>query len=240
MTDPNNPGVEEKQYNFKPFRVPKYQVKFENARQLSDIQGYQWYTPAALYLWGRFSETNLGEIVSRTDVKIFWYKFDKPVFQHFGPEWNHILWAASDEDWPKIVDGVLETVQFDIPQEALYQYGLQGLSILDPLHVDRERVVTTKTPEVPIKAFGVLSNKGQTAFVSTAKPVKGKLPGMSTSKPQPQHVKAAAMLFADKNITQDDAFEKYKIIMKRLDDAAHAVDSQQQYAEGLRRRKRGE
>jgi len=234
MSQPND-GVEDEFYKFKSFRVPKYQIKFEKAAKLSDIQGYVWYSPAALYLWGRFTETNLAEIISRTNIKIFWYKFDKPIFDHFGPEWNHLLWAASVEDWPKVVDAVLETVQFDIPLEILYQYALQEFSIIDPLSVDKARVVLATTPEVPIQAFAVLSNKGQTAFNTKAKAVRGKRPSMSTFKPQPVHQKAAKLLFAGENLTQDGAFQRYKSIMGRLADASYSVDANDKHQEFIRR-----
>lgn len=237
MTDPSNGGIEDKQYQFKPFRVPKYQIKFEKASKLSDIEGYVWFTPAALYAWGRFSETNLSEIVSRTDIKIFWYKFDKPIFSNFGPDWGHMLWAVTAESWTTFVDGVLETVQFDIPRQVLYQYALQVVSILDPLSVEKDRVVLSTTPEIQINAFAVLSNTGQLAFDSKVKPVKGKLPGMNTFKPDPVHVKAANMLFSDANITQDDAFQKYGDIMKRLNDAAYEVEAEQKYQESRRRKR---
>ena len=237
MTSPKKIRIDDKQYTFKPFRVPKYRIKFENAKRLSDIDGYLWYTPAALYLWGRFSETNLGEIVSRTDIKIFWYKFDKPIFQNFDVDWNHLLWASSVEDWIKLVDGILETVQFDIPKKELYQYGLQSLDILDPLYIDTNRIVDEKTPVVPIKSFGVLSNKRQIAFDSSVKPSKKTIPSMSTSKPLISHVRAGNLLFSDDSITQDDAFVKYKRIMQQLSDATHKLESQQKFDEAVRRKK---
>ncbi len=239
MTTPSEAdGVQDKFYEFKPFRVPKYQIKFENAGKLSDIPNVVWYTPAALYAWGRFTDTNLSEIISREDLKVFWYKFDKPVFKNFGTgEWNHLLWAAKQDDWKKLVDGVLETVQFDIPNEQLYQYALQRVNILDPLNVDRERMVKTDTPEITVHAFAVLSNSRQLAFDSK-KLVKGEIPGMVSSKPTPQHVRAANMLFEQKNLTQDGAFDRYKTIMKRLEDAAYEVESKKKWEDTLGKEKK--
>lgn len=234
MATPSDPGVENKYYEFKPFRVPKYQIKFENAGKLSDIPNVVWYTPAALYAWGRFTDTNLSEIISRENIRVFWYKFDKPVFNNFGPDWNRLLWAAEAKDWPKLVDGVLETVQFDIPQKLLYQYALQRVNIMDPLHVDKERMVTPSTPEISVHAFAVLSNKAQLAFDSK-KLEKGVIPGMVKSQPLPVHVKAADMLFKDSKLSQDDAFDRYKDIMKRMEEASYEAEAQQAHEERIKR-----
>ena len=206
------------QYTFKPFRVPKYKITFQNASSLKDIPGYVWYTPAALYLWGSFNETVLSDIVSKKEIDIFWYSFDKPIFKHFNARgdnsWNHGLWAAKEEDWKKLSDGVLEAVQFDIPNKALYQYALQSLTIPDPLQVDRDRVVTPKTAHVDIKAFAVLTNKAQYAFDSKLSGV----PGMSKFKPSKLHVNAADKLFSIPNLNTDRAFEGYKAILEKSQD----------------------
>ena len=234
--DPTEPEVKDKFYEFQAFRVPKYQIKFEKAGQLSDIAGYVWYSPAALYAWGRFTDVNLAEIVSREDIKVFWYKFDKPIFSNFGKDWNHTLWAAALDDWPKIVDGVLETVQFDIPLKTLYQYALQEVEVLDPLEVDKQRVVLGTTSAVRVKAFAVLSNQAQYAFDINKQRARGEAPGMDTRKPLESHVKAARVLFSGDSLTQDDVFSKYKRIRKRFEDAAYATESQNKHAEERRKR----
>ena len=131
---------------------------------------------------------------------------------------------------------MLETVQFDIPNELLYQYALQSLTILDPLHIDKERIVGADTPEIHINSFAVLSNTAQLAFNNKKRP-KGELPGMVSSKADPAHVRAARMLFNVENLTQDNAFERYKIIMKRLADAAYNAESQKNWEKGVKGKK---
>lgn len=215
---------EDKFYKFRPFRVPKYRIEFERASQLADIPGYVWYSPAAIYVWGRYSEINLADLVQQTDAKIFWYKFDKPIFKGFtvrgDPSWNHTLWAAREDEWKKIYDIVLETVQFDIPNKRLYQYALQKLVVYDPLHVDKNRVVLQSTPKVEVNAFAVLSNVGQYAFDTRKQDVRVQ-PGMVTFKPEKLHVNAAKRLFANEGLTQDDAFERYKQILLDAQDAVY-------------------
>lgn len=214
----------DKYYEFSPFEVPKSRVVFQQARKLADVPGYVWYTPAPLFLWGRFSETNLSDIVQRTGLKIFWYKFDKPIFQgftiHGDPSWNHILWAASETDWPKLMDAVLETVQFDIERKRLYQYAAQILTLYDPLAMDLQGLVTANLPQTQVKVFAVLSNERQYAFDTRNKDVRAQ-PGVVSFAPSELHVQAARRLFAHANLTQDRAFEVYKRIMLSSQDAAY-------------------
>ena len=224
-------------YEFKPFRVPKYRVEFQNAKKLDDVPGYIWYTPAPLYIWGRYSETNLSDIVRQFDVKIFWYRFDKPIFSGFtigdDPTWNHVLWAAQEEQWKKLYDTVLETVQIDVANAKLYQYALQTLKIYDPLAVDTERLVTAKTPVIEIKAFAVLSNERQYAFDTKTQNLATR-PNIVTFKPSQLHVNAADKLFKIKNLTQDKAFEQYKQIVLSEQDSNY----EQKQKDELRKAKR--
>lgn len=212
----------DKHYEFRPFRVPKYQVKFERAGKLADVPGYVWYSPASIYIWGRYSEVNLSDLVQQQDTRIFWYKFDKAVFSGFDvngdASWNHTLWAAPEEQWQKIYETILETVQFDIPRQRLYQYALQTMTIYDPLSVDLSRLVLQSTPQVTIHTFAVLSNLGQYAFDTRKQEVQVQ-PGVVTFKPDRLHVDAAKRLFAQDGLAQDVAFERYKQIMLDAQDA---------------------
>lgn len=212
---------DDKFYEFKPFVVPKYQIVFKNAGKLSDIPGYVWYTPAILYLWGRYTDINLSDIVQQYDLQIFWYRFDFPVFRGFtangDPGWNHVLWAAKEEQWPKLVDAILESVQFDIPQKLLYQYALQQFTILDPLTMDRQRIIQVRHPVQLVYGFAALSNVSQVAF-DTRNITLQTCPPVVRFKPDSVHVRAAQRLFSRENMTQDQAFARYRELMLR---AAH-------------------
>jgi hypothetical protein len=213
--------TKDKFYEFKPFRVPKYRIEFQQAGKLADVPGYVWYTPAMLYLWGRYSETNLADAVQRHDLRIFWYRFDKPVFSGFtangDPAWNHTLCAVQEEQWPKLVDSVLETVQFDIPNATLYQYALQKLTLPDPLTLDTQRLLLADHPTQLVHAFAVLTNERQIAFDTRNAQVSA-CPSVVRFKPDPLHVRAADRLFARSGLTQDQAFESYKQIMVQEQD----------------------
>ena len=211
-------------YSFAPFRVPKYKIEFKQVNKISDVPGYVWYTPASIYIWGRYSETNLSDIVQRHNIKIFWYKFDKPIFTGFNvagdTSWNHILWAASTDLWPKFVDSIIETVQFDIPNMKLYQYAMQTLTIQDPLVLDTQRIITTNHPKQVIHSFAVLSNDCQIAFDTRNMSTKS-CPHVVSFKPDLIHVNAANKLFSNKALTQDKAFEGYKEIMIQAQNENH-------------------
>jgi len=206
----------DKAYEFKPFRVPKYRIEFQNANKLSDIEGYVWYTPAIIYLWGRYSEVNLSDLVQRHDIKIFWYKFEKPIFQGLtvggDPSWNHTLWASEKSKWIKLVDGILETVQFDTVAKKIYQYALQNLTVYDPLFADKKVLISQDAPTINLNIFAVLSNDRQYAFDTRDKSVK-MLPQVNTFKPDKIHVAAANKLFSNINLTQEKAFENYRKIL---------------------------
>lgn len=227
----------DKFYSFKPFRVPKYQVKFDKASSLSDIQGYKWYTPAAIYLWGRFSEATLSDIVARMDLKVFWYKFNNPVFSGFNvggdKSWDHALWACSEEQWSKFIDLMLEIVQFDIPNELLYHYALQSVTVPDPLSVDSSGLVTDKTPEFEVHSFAVLTNKAQYAFDSNSLRRVGELPRMATYRPNDRHVNAAKKLFSIPGLNQDKAFDSYKTILNTSQDEEYLVEAQKKHNERI-------
>lgn len=212
---------EDNLYEFKPFVVPKYRIKFERANKLSDIPGYVWYTPAAMYLWGRFTDINLSDIVKDADIKIFWYKFDQPIFRNFeagaDKDWNHTLWAAREDQWKYLVDRVLESIQFDIAKEIVYQYALQTITIYDPLNLDRNKLIKRDSPKIEVSAFAVLSNIGQCAF----SPNPGNPPGMSTFKPLPVHTRTAKRLFSLSNLNQDKAFQFMKAILSEEQEAEY-------------------
>ena len=220
MADPDEVSLKKDTiYEFKPFRVPKYKIKFEKADRLSVIPGYTWYTPAALYLWGHFSEVNLSDIVRHDDLKIFWYQFEKPIFKHFeisgDRAWNYTLWAARDDQWRKLLDRVLEAVQFDIPNQILYQYAMQSVTVCDPLFADTHSVLPLDFPTVDVYAFAVLSNICQFAFDSKS---KDRVPGMVRFKPLPLHVKAASKVFSMPNLNRDKAFTAIKDLLAQEQD----------------------
>lgn len=201
-------------YEFRDFRVPKYRIEFKGAHKLSDVPGYVWYTPAMLYLWGQYTDSNLADMVSQFSPKFFWYQFSRPIFKGLelngDRAWNHTLWAAKEDEWPKIVDHVLETVQLNLNTQRVFQYALQKLTVVDPLQLEKQATVTTSSSRFDIRSFAVLSNERQCAFNTSKDFVLGEIPAAVSFKPQSLHVRAARRLFSIPNITHTKALTRYK------------------------------
>lgn len=223
-------------YEYAPFRVPKYRITFQGAKRLSDVPGYVWYSPAALYLWGAFTEQNLADVVQQTQARFFWYHFERPIFTglDLGSDvgWNHVLWAASESEWPKIRDLILEVVQISLETKQLCQYALQSLRILDPLAMDHKKLVTGTPPTVDIKVFAVLSNQWQYAVDLKRGFDPARVPRFSSFPPASLHTRAATRLFSLPNLTQEKAANRYKQLIVAGDKAKFEADkraSQEQF-----------
>jgi len=217
----------DKYYIHQAFRVPKYRIQFENASSLSDVgDRYTWFSPAAIYRFGMFTDVNLSDLTQNLDFKVFYYQFDKPIFTRFGGEWDHLLWAMESEKWVKFCDKLLETVQIDIPNKLVYQYAMQELKLWDPLFSDKNSgILDSQSPKCSVNVFVVLSNTGQLAF--DAKATLFSRPGLMKYPPSDIHVNAAKRLFSSKKeLTQDKAFERYRRIMLASQDAKFKAEAE--------------
>ena len=216
MTDPFELKTD-RQYEFTPFVVPKYQIKFANVKRLANLSQYMWYTPAPIYLWGRYTDINLSDIVSEYDIKIYWYRFNKPVFKGLtinnDPSWNHMLWACDASKWKSLVDGVLESVQFNTQTKTLYTYALQELFISDPLQADTSVLVTRETDKLKVHAFCPLTNLRQIAF-NPNRSSHLSIPDICSLAPSKKLLYRATRLFENSAVTQDNAFEFYKKLLE--------------------------
>lgn len=209
-------------YHFRPEVVPKKRIAFSGVRTLAAVEKYVWYTPSLMYLWGRFSDTPLTDIMHRVGGKVLWYRFDRPLFRGLeagiDSSWNHILWAYPRDEWDKFADSVLETAQFDIKARMLYTYALQEIQVYDPISVDANRMfVPGRTPRIKIGVFAVRTNRYQIVFPAAAPETQ--LPAPARSKPDKSLVRLADRFFADATLTDDTAFERYKVFLLQQEDA---------------------
>lgn len=215
---------ESKQYEFKPFVVPKYKIQFSGVKRLSNLKQYVWYTPAPIYLWGRYTDINLSDIMAEYDLKIYWHKFNKPIFKGLeinqDATWNHTLWAADLDTWKRLVDGILESVQFDITAKKLYNYALQDLVIMDPLQIDQAGIATSQIDRLTIHAFCPVTNKNQIAFSPNRKSFM-ELPHICSVKPTNRSLYLATRLFENPKLTQDNAFDLYNKLLELESDLAY-------------------
>ena len=82
----------------------------------------------------------------------------------------------------------------DVEKKLLVKYGLQELSVYDPLAVDKFTVIPPDVPIFTIYAFGVMSNKKTIAFNPAQKVVER--PRVYTFKAEEQIVSLAAKTLA--------------------------------------------
>lgn len=130
-----------------------------------------FFTPALLYLHGRFSDDVFVEFLHDRGVETPFYSasFAKPVFEGLesadgDPSWNHSLWAVRNADWPD-VEGYVGSVKLThTPSGRLFGCGLQRLTVLDPLFMDRAAVLPQEVPLLSLWAFCVDGNRSSWSF----------------------------------------------------------------------------
>lgn len=208
---------QDRQYEFKPFVVPKYQITFKNVKRLANLTQYVWFTPAPVYLWGRYTDVNLGDIVSEHNIKLFWYKFNKSIFKGLDfqgdPSWNHVLWAVDNTSWNKLADGILESVQFKLDTRVLYRYALQDFVVVDPLQADTQGIIAGNLDLLKVYAFCPITNQRQIAFNPGRKSTM-ELPTIISLPPRKHSIYMATRLFANPQLKEDNAFDLYKKLLE--------------------------
>jgi len=154
---------------FSPHVVNVGDIQFKgNPDSLSKFPQWVWYTVAAPVLWGGLNNKVLSAIQQETDVTYHKKTFNKPIFAGFdspehGVVWNHTLWAVPQTQWPLLKSEFLAVTNVDVVSNTIIKYGLQQISIYDPLHMDVGGIASADSTML-IYAFGVMSNKKTVAF----------------------------------------------------------------------------
>ena len=162
---------EQKNFLTKPVNVAD--IKFKgNPESLKNFPQWVWYTVASPVLWGNLTESVLSAVQQDTGLTYHRKVFDKPIFSGFGSAWDHTLWAVPQTEWPLLREELLSITQVDVEKKLLVKYGLQELSVYDPLAVDKFTVIPPDVPIFSIYAFGVMSNKKTIAFNPAQKVVE--------------------------------------------------------------------
>jgi hypothetical protein len=186
--------VKSKYSTFTPHAVHMRNVEFTgNPPSLSVFPGWVWYTPAPACLWGGLGNDILSELQDELGLEYYRAIFDVPIFTGFedkvGDAWNRTLWAIAQPDWSKFKDGLLGVTNVDIGSRTMVKYGLQELTIYDPLVSAKSGVITPESPTVFIYVFGVMSNKVTIAFNPAQSLVE--LPHVYTQRPEAAIVELA-------------------------------------------------
>ena len=219
----------DEQYEHKPFRVPKYRARFDGFKNLSDVPNLTWFTPAMLYRWGRFSDLQLSDVVTRLDLKIFWYTFNRPIFRGLeianDAGWNHTLWAVEQPKWNQLVDEIVSMIQVNTQEKCVLYYAMQELEIFDPLRLDDVRLVSPAVPRMQIGAFAVQTDKFRLAFLPPA--LDGStLPMPRRLKPQAARVIETRKILASRNDTSS-VFEACRRSLLETQDAEFEAKKQE-------------
>lgn len=139
----------------------------------------EFFTPALLYLRGRFRDDLLHDYASthNVDLAVYERSFVRPVFRGLeaadgNPYWNHTLWAARRGVWAGhdavhgLRDFLLTAKLTDSRRRVLYGIGVQRLAVLDPLFMDRCVVIPERVPVVSVWGFGVNGSHAAWAYRS--------------------------------------------------------------------------
>lgn len=207
---------------FTPYKVNVRTVEFDgNPPALSAFPEWVWYTPAPLFLWGGLGHKILSEMQTSLGLEYYQATFNTQIFSGLDWNgdsfWNHTLWAVEQTQWSKFKTELLGVTNVDIEQAIVVKYGLQELTIYDPIASQNNPIVTTETPRADIFAFGVMSNKSTVAFDTNSGLVSH--PGVYTLAPDPAFVTMAAKVLADQTELGGVAeqFEKLSLVDSKYD-----------------------
>jgi hypothetical protein len=206
-------------------QVPKYEIRFGRAERLSDFaEEYQFFTPALLYLHGRFSDEPFAQFIDEYApcLQLMHRQFQRPVFRGLttpdGDEaWNHVLWAVEKPVWEELENFLLSVVMMDSPFNWVARVGAQDLTILDPLAADRSAIIPNNLALIDIVALGVDGNKICVAMDPGTNPLMDP-PKIKYHAPQPETVAFGNALFAGQNPLEAREAVLHKIEKERKRD----------------------
>jgi len=156
-----------REYEIRPYVVPKKRIQLSGVSRLADADRYVWYTPAPLYLWGGLTDVQLSDLQQHYGIEYYWIRFSDPLFEGLtfrdDPGWNHMLWAAKASDWDKLLDGLLSIVHLDAERRRIIVYATQKLMIPDPVVVSKRRSIDS-APPAEVYGFAVRASDKSYAF----------------------------------------------------------------------------
>ena len=185
--------------------APKYPMTFGKAERLGVFENYRFFTPALLYLYGRFTDAPLVQFLDEhPDARFLHYRFDRPLFTGLDTpdtdnEWNYVLWAIEVEHWEALDNWLLSVTMVDEPGMAVYRVGANDLVIMDPLVADKSPVLPPQLPTIEITYYGVNGSE-VCCFIEASDIITP--PRKKFSQPQGYMKAFAAALFSGGNPVQ--------------------------------------
>lgn len=152
--------------------VKKEPLRLGRANSLLELaEEYAFFTPAVLYLYGRFRDAPLADFLHMfPDAKLYYRKFDRPIFRGLeapsnkNPDWNFVLWAVHTSYWRPLCDFLVSLTFTYEDESALAGVGEQQLSVIDPLAADLSVLYRNDLPQLTVTAFGLNGSRFRAAF----------------------------------------------------------------------------
>lgn len=150
-------------------KFKKYPLPVGAAKSLYEMtDDFVFFTPALANLHGAFVDGHFVDLQKqmKEPLKIYKHKFYSPIFKNLttpsgNSDWNHVLLAATKEQWPQLEDHICSITMLSVERKLVAKYGVQTFKIVDPLSLDLHTVVNNS---VLIKAIGIISNTSTIAF----------------------------------------------------------------------------
>lgn len=188
-------------------QVEKFEMTFGGAEGLHCFTDeVQFFTPALLYMYGRFTDEPLAQFMNEQDggLQVMHRRFQQPIFKGFeapmtgNKDWNYVLWGVVKEKY-KALENYLLSVSFTASAEGwLSRIGAQDVTILDPLAVDQATIVSLTAPRISIVVWGVDSSLAALS-VEMSPGAVFEMPRLKRHPPQEETVAEAKALFAGRD-----------------------------------------
>jgi len=189
-------------------RVEKSLINFGKLKDLREIsKEWQFFTPALLYLFGRFSDEPIARYIDETGVELqlAHYKFNRAVFEGMksplgNSEWDHVLWAVPKPQWATFEQYLISIVLVNYKMKTTFGVGSQDLVIIDPLFLDQHTVLPADVPRLPVVVLGVNGSHNCIAMDTATENTMDR-PKVKRYPPQDYAVAYANALFSGSNPT---------------------------------------
>lgn len=154
--------------------IDKYELKTGNAKALAELlDDYAFFTPAALYLHGRFRDAPLADFIYMVapDCRFYYKKFRHQIFRGLetknrDPDWNYVLWAVERRHMEQFSAWMVSLTLTYEDDKSVAGVGEQQFQIVDPLAAERASMWHPGLGTVPVTTFGLNGSRFKAGFVA--------------------------------------------------------------------------
>lgn len=154
--------------------IDKYELKTGAARSLAELLGdWAFFTPAALYLHGRFRDAPLADFIYMVapDCRFYYKKFRHQIFRGLetrngDPDWNFVLWAVERRHMEQFAAWMVSLTLTYADDKSVAGVGEQQFQIVDPLAAERAAMWHPGVGTIPVTTFGLNGSRFKAGFVA--------------------------------------------------------------------------